>query len=81
VTKLNVIGTIGTKKMPAKAPHKNPIHLLSEGIIKNDNTKMKVARINIKRNINKYLPVRSKTIPMEAADIAPKKTKKIAIIA
>ena len=81
VTKLNVIGTIGTRKMPAREPHKKPTHLPAEGTMTKDMAKIKVEHIKTARNINKYLPVRSKMTPMEAADIAPKRTKQIAMIA
>jgi hypothetical protein len=49
--------------------------------MKKEIAKIKVEHIKTARNMNKYLPVRSKTTPMEAAEIAPKKTKQIAMIA
>ncbi len=81
VTKLNVTGTIGTREMPAREPHKKPTHLPALGTMKKDIAKIKVEQIKTARKMNKYLPVRSKTTPMEAAEIAPKKTKQIAMIA
>lgn len=81
VTKLNVTGTIGTRKMPANMHHITPDHRPFEGIMTNESAMMMVETTRIARNINKYLPVRSRRIPVEAAAIEPKKTKESAIIA
>jgi hypothetical protein len=79
VTKLNVIGTIGTRNMPAKVHHITPLQRPGAGIISKDRVKMIVELSRTARNINMYLPVRSKISPVQAAEQAPNRTKQIAM--